>query len=380
MQVLLIYNPVAGQRDVAADLERVIAFLRAQGWQVTLRKTLGQGDATTYAREAAAQGYDMAVAVGGDGTIGEVASGLVESQCTLGVLPVGTGNVWAHMLGLPVWTPLYREALLEAAQVLVAGQAHEVDLGLANGRYFMLWAGVGFDAQVAHDIEPHREMRRSLGNILYVVTALVSTLSLRGTRATITIDGQSYRQRILMAVVSNAQLYGPSLTIAPGAQLDDGLLDVYVFKGANTLDIFRHLFLIMAGKHTHDSRVDTYLARSVHLRSARPLPLHLDGDPHGYTPLRITVVPRAVRVVVPTWASSSLFEEGQSAGQAPSLAERIASRLRLERERLRTERDRLLHQGERLYTDWEHRLLYGTPLPPPERAGDEPDAAEPDDD
>lgn len=356
----MIYNPVAGQRDVAHDLDRVITYLRGQDWQVDLRKTLGHGDATTYAREAAHQGYDMVVAVGGDGTLSQAANGLVGTDCALGVLPVGTGNVWAHMLGLPVWTPLYRQALLDAARVLVGGQTQRIDLGQANERYFVLWSGIGFDAQVTHDIEPHQEIRRSLGNLTYVVTALVAALGMRGTRSTITIDGRSFRQRVIMVIVSNAQLYGPSWRIAPQAQLDDGLLDVYIFKGANVLDVFYHLFLILSGKHTGDPKVETYKAKRIQLKGDKPLPLHLDGEPHGHTPISISVIPRAINVVVPKWASGSLFEEGEFDKEAPTLAARIANRLRYERERWRQGRDRLLQQGERIYSDWEGRILYGT--------------------
>ena len=129
MKVQLIYNPVAGRRDIKDDLLRVRSFLQSKGWEVALRSTMGPGDATTYAREAVATQCDMAVAVGGDGTLGEVANGLVGSDCIMGVLPIGTGNVWAHMMDLPLWTPVSRSALLDAAQVLVDGQVHEIDLG-----------------------------------------------------------------------------------------------------------------------------------------------------------------------------------------------------------------------------------------------------------
>jgi len=354
MRALLVFNPVAGQRDVAADLERVLRFFDAHGWETTLRQTRGEGDGITYAREAASEGYDLTIAVGGDGTIGEVASGLVGSDCVMGVLPVGTGNLWAHMLGLPVWTPIYRDALLDAARVLVNGQPHGIDIGRANDRHFILWAGVGFDAQLAHDVEPHRDVRRSIGKLAYIIVGLVSTIRLRGTRLTITVDGKAYRQRAIMAVVSNAQLYG-AFEIAPQAQLDDGLLDIYVFKGVSTLDAFYHLFLLLTGKHTSATKVDNYRGKQVSIRADHPLPLHMDGDPHGYSPVDIEVLPQAVRVIVPKWASQSLFERGQFDEQAPSLGARIATRLNYERTRLRQE-------GERLYADWEHRFLYGTPL------------------
>ena len=314
-----------------------------------MRRTLVTVLWKTYAREAAAAGDDMVVVVGGDGTLGEVATGLVGSDCVLGVLPVGTGNVWAHMVGLPVWAPTNRDALMDAAQILVQGDPREIDLGRIGDRYFALWAGIGFDAQVALDVEPHREIRRSLGNVTYMVTALALTLAMRGTRVTVAIDGRALRQRALLILISNAQLYGPSFRLAPQAQLDDGLLDVYIFKGVSTLDYFRHLLLMILGKHMGHPNLEVYRAKRVEVRGDKPLPIHIDGDPHGYTPTTITVAHKAVRVVMPTWASRSLFKGGAGMETQLSLAQRIA-------ERLRYERERLVEEGERSRNDWGRRL------------------------
>ena len=350
MKVQLIHNPVAGTRNVTDDLAKAIAFLESQDWQVQVRRTLGSGDATTFAREAVAEHCEMVVAVGGDGTLGEVATGLVGSECVLGVLPVGTGNVWAHMVGLPVWSPMNRGALLDAARILVEGESKLIDLGRAGDRYFVLWSGVGFDAQVAHGVEPHREMRRSLGNITYLVAGLAAGLSMRGVRITVIMDGRAIRQRALLVLVSNAQLYGHSWRLAPQAQLDDGMLDVYIFKGVNVLDLLRHLLRILVGEHMRDTKVEVFRARKVEIRGERSLPLHLDGDPAGYTPVVIRVVPKVLRVVVPSWASGSLFEGGVPGDRADiPLIARIGQRLRYERERLREE-------GERLRDDWSRRL------------------------
>ncbi|MBC7234588.1 MAG: diacylglycerol kinase family lipid kinase [Chloroflexi bacterium] len=350
MRAQLIYNPVAGPRDAADDMARVLTYLERQGWEITLRQTFGPGDATTYAHDAAAAGYDMVIAAGGDGTIGEVASGLAHSDCRLGVLPVGTGNVWAHTVGIPVWTPMHRDALLEAAQILIEGRDHRIDLGRVGGRYFVLWAGIGFDAQVTHDIEPHREVRRALGQLSYYVTAVVLAFSLRGTRVSLDIDGETYRHRALMILVTNVPLYGQSFYLAPQAQLDDGWLDLYVFKGGNTLDAFRQFGLLLLGKHLGDPSIETYRVRRVEVHSEKPLPLHLDGDPAGYSPLTIEVAPKALRVVVPPAASLALSGGGSlPVGEPSSLAGRIAAYLRQERRRL-------FEEGERIREYWERRL------------------------
>ncbi len=97
------------------------------------------------------------------------------------------------------------------------------------------------------------------------------------------VDGRAVRQRTGLVVITNAQLYGPALRLAPQAQLDDGWLEVYIFKGASPLDVIRHFVLIAMGKHAQDPKVDIYRAHQVQVRAERPMPLHLDGDPVGFT-------------------------------------------------------------------------------------------------
>jgi len=338
MQVQVIYNPVAGQHDMRKSLDEALAYLRAQGCEVTLHETLGQGDATTYAREAAAQHCDVVIAAGGDGTVGQVVNGLVGSECILGVLPIGTANVWARTLGLPLWSHGRAGAsLVEAAKLLMSADVRRIDLGhcrLEDGReqYFILWSGIGFDAEVTREVEPHRELRRNLGNVTYYVAVLALGLTLRGTRATIVVDGKAVRQRAFLMVVSNVQLYGGSVMVAPQAQLDDGYLDVYVFKGSNTFDAVRQLVTVLAGKHLQDPTIETYRARSVIVRADKPLPLQIDGEPWGYTPVEISVRPRILRVLMPRLASPSLFaestqEQASSAdANTPSNARQLSAR------------------------------------------------------
>lgn len=351
MKGMLIYNPVAGQYDLSAELDEVIEFLSDYDWQVSLRQTRGAGDATTFAREAVATGYDVVAAVGGDGTLGEVANGLAFTKVKMGLLPVGTGNIWAHMLDMPIWTPIEPTALLEAARILVEGQDHAIDLGKAQNRYFVLWSGIGFDADVAKGVEPHREIRRNLGNITYYVGILAMGLGLSGTRATVIIDGKAIRQRIIMVLVTNAQFYGGSVRLAPQAQLDDGLLDVYVFKGDNMLDVLGHITMVILGKQFANPNLEIYSAREVSIRASKPLAVQFDGDPAGYSPVTIKVAPRALRFIVPRWVPRSLFaDNGRDIEPEPSWSERIKEQLTQETVRWREE-------YEHLRALWEDKLL-----------------------
>ena len=300
MRTLLIHNPAAGQRDVRRDVQEAAGLLASYGWQVTIRQTSARGDATRLSAQAVRDGYGLAVAVGGDGTLGEVAAGLAGSECILGVLPVGTGNVWARNLKIPHWTPTSRSALLEAARVLLEGEVYAIDLGRIGERLFILHLGIGFDAQVTRTVEPaRREVVRNLRNVGYYAAVLGLAFSQRGTRMTIAVDGVTIRERALMVLVSNAQYYAGTYCLAPKALLDDGLLDVAVFKGNDAADTLRHAGAILLGRHVGTPKMEAYQARRVEVRAAVPLPVQTDGEPVEQTPVQVEVQPRALRVIVP---------------------------------------------------------------------------------
>ena len=154
MRSMLIVNPTSGPWDMRREIPAVLAHLVDHDWQTALHYTERSGEATDLARTARDQGLDAVFVVGGDGTINEVVNGLAESPVALGVLPGGTGNVWAKELGLPTRSPLHRLPLLDSVEALVVGSTRRIDLGKANGRYFLQWAGLGLDAEVTYAMEP----------------------------------------------------------------------------------------------------------------------------------------------------------------------------------------------------------------------------------
>ena len=312
MKAMVIYNPVSGPRDVRRRLNEVIAFLRGQGWEVTVRETHGHGDATTYAREAVAARCDRVLVAAGDGTLQQAVDGLVGTDVALGALPVGHSNVWARQIGLPVWSPVRHRALIAAAEAALVSEVRRIDVGRAGRRHFLQWSGIGFDARVAERVEPHLPIKRSLGGLAYIIAGVVEVLSLGGTRMVLTVDGEVHCSRILMIVVSNAQLYGRVVRVASRAQLDDGWLDVCVFKGHNTIGMISHVGRVFMQKHLGNPQLEYYRARRIRIETADPLPVHLDGDPLDHTPLDIAVVPRALNVLVPPSAPPDLFCDSSS--------------------------------------------------------------------
>lgn len=330
MQAELIYNPSSGQVAVRHELDNIIAFLNSCGWSVNLRGTSKPLEATELARHAANRGANVVIAAGGDGTINEVANGLVNTDVALGVLPVGTTNTWALQMGIPTLRPMfpgiqavkliaaleeriarplpasyYRKVLLAAARVLVEGHTVAVDMGELSGRHFLMWAGMGFDAAIAQSI-PLWE-KRALGSWAYVFPTIESIYKYSGTDVCLNLDGKVVKASAPLIVVSNIQLYGGMIAIGAKACVNDAKLDVCIFKGGGFLTFVQQAAKVLAHKHLQDPKVEYYQCCEIVVESARSLPVHVDGEPFTMTPIAIHTVPSSLKVIVPKTVPANLF-------------------------------------------------------------------------
>ncbi|MFQ5945051.1 MAG: diacylglycerol/lipid kinase family protein [Anaerolineae bacterium] len=306
MRALVIFNPAAGLREARADLERALPVLSRAGWDVTLEETEGPGEALEMSRGAAARGYEAVVAAGGDGTLNEVLNGIVGSDLLLGVLPLGVGNVWAREIGVPA-AMAFAPDLETAAEKLASGRVYRVDVGKANERYFLLWAGVGLDASVVEALD-HR-LKKRLGPVAFLLAGARALESLSASPVKIMVDGDETSRDVVLVEVSNAQTYASIARLASEACLDDGLLDVTVFRGRGRLDAVRHIGTLLLGRHRRHPQVEELRGREIVITSDRPLSLHLDGEPSGTTPVDISVEPSALRAIIPSDVRSGLFRQ-----------------------------------------------------------------------
>jgi YegS/Rv2252/BmrU family lipid kinase len=309
MRTLLIVNPTSGPWDIQRELPAVLNHLQGHGWRATLHKTSRPGEATQLAEQARDEGLDAVFVAGGDGTINEVVNGLAESPVALGVLPGGTGNVWAKELGLPTRSPLHWLPLVDSIKSLVPGAQRRIDLGKANERYFLQWAGLGLDAEVTYAMEPRTRTQRHLGTLTYVIAGLSAAASLVGTRTRILIDEERIYRRSILIVISNSQLYGGKVRIATDARLDDGLLDVNVFAGSGFGSAIRTALGVITGLHVRDPRHSFHRGRRIQIETDKPMAIHVDGEPFGSTPLDCAVVPQALTVLVPRHTRPELFRD-----------------------------------------------------------------------
>jgi len=307
MQSHLIYNPTAGPRDVHRSLGKLIVALERHGWTVDLRTTERAGDGTRLARAAAEAGCDACIVAGGDGTVNEAVNGLVGTDTALAVLPVGTGNMWAKQLGVPTYTLTNPLRLREAVDGLIAGEVRSVDAGLADDRYFLCAAGFGLDATVTSEMEPRARHTKRLGMLAYAIAAVMVARDYPGVRSRVELDGTLVRGRSLLILVSNIQQYCGKVHVIQEARIDDGLLDVFVFKGLGLAYAARHVVKMLSRRYLEDPRIVHRQARHIRVVTEPATPVQLDGDPFGRTPTTLTVVPRGLRVLVPPTAPQALF-------------------------------------------------------------------------
>jgi len=340
MRAELIYNAFAGRIIVRRDLTPVIGYLERIGWSLSVHETRAPLQATELAQSAAQRGADVVIAAGGDGTINEVTNGLVHTETALGVLPIGTTNVWALQMRIPALSqvgptfgisrfladiedriappvPLshHRQVLLEAARVLAEGAVHRVDVGQANDRYFLLWAGVGLDAAVTGSIPP--EARKAFGPLATVSTAFDVARDYRSADVRLTLDRRTIEVNTALIVASNIQLYGGVFPLGVRACVDDGLLDVCVFKGEGVRYFVQHALKVVSRQHLQAPEIEYHQGRELVVESDKQLPVQVDDEPFAETPVTIRAIPRALNVILPHNAPSELFSRGEPTATRP---------------------------------------------------------------
>ena len=270
-------------------MHQAAALLAARGFQVEVRSTTRPGEAETLARAAAEAKFDRVIVAAGDGTIGEVVNGLVGSSTALGILPGGTGNVAARNLGV--------RRLDRALAVAVGDAFHALDVGVANGRCFLTMAGLGFDAEVISRVGPRA--KRTLRDLAYFAQALARFPTWPPTRLRLTLDDGPPRDcAAWLLVINNMPKYAWSIALSPAARMDDGQLDLFLCTGLCKWRALRQIAGTLLGLPMLADGVERHQAQRVVVASARPWPLHLDGDPLGTTPVRCTVRPAALRVLM----------------------------------------------------------------------------------
>ncbi|AWJ85384.1 lipid kinase [Azospirillum sp. TSH58] len=291
-RLLIIHNPVAGARR-ARRLGAALAVLEQRhGAVVTLQATGGRGDAEAMARAVAPGAFDAVVAAGGDGTINEVVNGLGarggDSAIPLGIVPLGTGNVLAHELGLP----LDAEG---AARVLAEGRTLPVHLGVANGRAFAMMAGAGLDARVVEGVDTR--LKRLIGKGAYAVETLARIAAGGGGPYRLAVDGGEPVE-VASVIVARGHFYGGRFVCAPDARLTDPRLHVCLFPRMGRGNALRYLWGVAAGRLPRFPDYRILPARRVVIEGPAGEPVQGDGDVIARLPVEIALAPWILPVLV----------------------------------------------------------------------------------
>lgn len=291
MRAKLILNPTSRHAVSAGRLRKIERALAERGFSLKTCATAKPGEAREQAARAKDESFQMVICAGGDGTIHEVINGIAGSDLVLGILPMGTGNVLAWDMNIPL-------DIQKACEVLVTGRIRTIDLGLTSvGSYFSCMAGVGLDAQVVREVDP--TMKGILGMIAYPLTAVRTVLRYGLPELTIDIDGKKPPLTGYSVVICNSRHYGGRFTLCHHAVIDDGWLDVCILQEHHASAIIRSGVSVAMNHHEAVEGLTFHRGRSVHVSSNRKVLVQSDGDIIGTTPIGFSIAPQALKVMAP---------------------------------------------------------------------------------
>jgi len=311
MRAEILFNPMAGRFPSLPLVERAAEVFQRNGWDIRLTKSGSVEQFAELTERAAAEELDVVLVAGGDGSVNKAASRLLGTGTALGVLPAGTANVWAQEIGLPVLSWTNWNALEKSAQKLAEGEIRTVDVGLCRETPFLLWAGIGLDGFIVHHLEPRSKLEKQFAEIQYAANLAWYASRWEGMELEISADGEYIKGTYVLALVSNIGLYaGGYAKVSPGARIDDGMMELWLFAGDSLAEIIQHVWSVISGTHQASKKVRGIQCRRVELSSTADLYLQVDGEPlPAGEEVVVEIQPQALQVLVPEKISRPMFSE-----------------------------------------------------------------------
>jgi len=297
MRIFVVLNPMAGSAN-AADVRQALSQHLGEQSQTTIYETTGDAgeDVVAIVRAEMANNPSVVVAAGGDGTISDVAEALIGTDTRLVIIPIGTANIFARELGIPLD--------LQGACALLGDQPNttSIDAMKVGEQYFVLQTGIGIDSLMIRDTD--RQSKRRFGRAAYMWTAFTRLIGYQPMRFTILADGKRIRPRASQVLIANGGVLGmPPFRWGPNIRPDDGKIDVCIVSARTALDYFGLIWHTLLGQQRRDRNVRYLTAeRSIVISADQPLPIQADGEIIGDTPIQIQVIPDALVVIVPALA------------------------------------------------------------------------------
>ena len=287
-KILFVVNKYAGL-GYPSDLERSIrTACERSSASCAIEFTQRKGHAIELAKEAHARGFDQVIAVGGDGTINEVARGLIQSGTPMGIVPGGSGNGLARHLGIPL-------KISDAVNQIFDSKILPMDVFRVNGKLSLNVSGIGFDGHITNLFG----VKSTRGLIGYVMLTVQEFLKFKEFKTEIVMNGQSYYRDAFIIAIANSSQYGNNARIAPNASVCDGLLHINILK---RVPLFRldFIYSFFAGDLATSSFCEFMEAPSLKIRTTKPIDYHVDGEPCGlHDTFDVELIPAALQVLVP---------------------------------------------------------------------------------
>jgi YegS/Rv2252/BmrU family lipid kinase len=303
---LVIVNPNAGRGKGKKDWDKISQILGKENISFTVNFTERKGQAIHLTLDGISAGFRKIITVGGDGTLNEVLNGVFSnnscptSDIVLSLIPVGTGNDWGRMFGIPL---NYEKAV----KIISENKTLVHDVGLIsyyNGsekesRYFINIAGLGFESVVVRKTNLQKDKGRG-GKLIYFYNLLTSLLSYKNTRAEIIIDGSTTQASVFSVNVGNGRYCGGGMRQTPDALPDDGLLNMTVINGIGKLEIIRNLKILYDGTILSHPKIRGYKCRNIKISSDSVIYAEADGESLGHTPVEFSIIPAGINIVYGT--------------------------------------------------------------------------------
>lgn len=291
-RILFIVNPISGTGKKQSFPQCIEENLDLSIFEHAIRTTEYAGHATEIAAAAAAEGFDIVAAVGGDGTVNEVARALVHTQSALAIVPCGSGNGLARHLQIPMDPQ-------KAVQIINKAVIEDLDYGRINGLPFFCTCGVGFDAIVSLKFAESGKR----GPLSYMENTLREGLKYKPDTYTIEDDQGTFCHKAFLIACANASQYGNNAYIAPEASMKDGLMDVIVIEPFNTLEAPQIAFQLFNKTLSHNSHVKTFRAKKIRITREGEGAIHCDGDPFTTgKEIEVEMIERDLKVVTNPFA------------------------------------------------------------------------------
>jgi len=296
----LIVNLTAGGGKPHKHLNTVLKYLKENGLNFKVCTTSHQGEAMELAQNAADNGAELIVSVGGDGTVNEIVNGIMKSKNDppLGIIPLGWANDFIKSTNIP-------SDIFEACKILIKGKTKKIDIGIINDQiYFANICGVGFDAEVAQlanqmkNKHPNLHILSAFVYVFATVKKLLSPFSCHNVK--IKFDGQEIHSKILFIAISNGKFYGGRFKITPEAIIDDGLFEVCTVEEMGRFKYLSIIPKVFKGTHASIKGVNFYRAKEVVIQSSEPILAQVSGEViEGQKEFTITLLPKSLKLIVP---------------------------------------------------------------------------------